>query len=76
MFFENCPFKYNRRVAIERFLSENPDFSLDEPDVSFGRRTMDYAVRIFPMDGGEGHFAAKFVKKYTPENVFMGWKPV
>ncbi len=28
-----------------------------------GRSTLDYARRIFPMDGGEGHFAARLRKK-------------
>ena len=59
--YSTCTFsKEENEMVVEKFLAENPDFSLDEPNVNFGRRTMDYAVRIFPMDGGEGHFAVRF----------------
>ena len=63
MVYSTCTFsREENEGVIERFLSENPDFSLEEPNVSFGRRTLDHAVRIFPMDGGEGHFAARLRK--------------
>lgn len=71
MVYSTCTFsKEENEQVIEKFLDENPDFVLEEPEVSFGRRTMDYAVRIFPMDGGEGHFAAKFRKKSEGEPVY------
>lgn len=64
MVYSTCTFsREENEEVIERFLSENPDFSLEEPNVSFGRRTLDHAVRIFPMDGGEGHFAARLRKR-------------
>ena len=48
---------------VLRFLEEHPDFVLEKPSVSFGRPAYGVdAVRIFPMDGGEGHFAARFRK--------------
>ena len=43
-------------------MEENPDFSLEDAGVSFGRPALKYARRIFPMDGGEGHFAARLRK--------------
>ena len=49
--------------VITRFLDENPDFELEDSGVSFGRPALEYARRIFPMDGGEGHFAARLRKK-------------
>lgn len=68
--YSTCTFsKEENEQVIEEFLAENPDFVLEEPEVSFGRRTMDYAVRIFPMDGGEGHFAAKLRKKSSFEPI-------
>ncbi len=64
MVYSTCTFsREENEEVIERFLSENPDFSLEEPNVDFGRRTLDHAVRIFPMDGGEGHFAARLRKR-------------
>lgn len=69
--YSTCTFsKEENEQVIERFLLENPDFSLDEPDVSFGRRTMDYAVRIFPMDGGEGHFAARLKRNAMGDGAY------
>lgn len=71
MVYSTCTFsKEENEQVIEKFLSENSDFVLEEPNVSFGRRTMDYAVRIFPMDGGEGHFAAKLRKKSEGEPAY------
>lgn len=79
--YSTCTFScYENEQVIEEFLTNNPDFSLEDCNVSFGRRTMQYARRIYPMDGGEGHFIAKLrknssnnlytpVKEYTePEN--------
>ena len=60
MVYSTCTFsREENEGVIERFLAENPDFALEDAGVSFGRPTMDYARRIFPMDGGEGHFAAR-----------------
>ena len=60
MVYSTCTFsREENEGVIERFLAENSDFALEDAGVSFGRPTMDYARRIFPMDGGEGHFAAR-----------------
>lgn len=67
MVYSTCTFsKEENEGVISRFLAENPDFELVDSGVTFGRPTLDYARRIFPMDGGEGHFAAKFHKKGEP----------
>ena len=63
MVYSTCTFSVEENEGvITRFLEENPDFSLEDANVSFGRPTLDFARRIFPMDGGEGHFAARLRK--------------
>ncbi len=64
MVYSTCTFSHEENEeVITRFLDENPDFELENSGVSFGRPTLKYARRIFPMDGGEGHFAARLRKK-------------
>ena len=63
MVYSTCTFSPEENEGvITRFLEENPDFSLEDAGVDFGRPSMKYARRIFPMDGGEGHFAARLRK--------------
>ena len=65
--YSTCTFsREENEGVIEAFLAENPDFALEDAGVTFGRPAMTYARRIFPMDGGEGHFAARLRKKGTP----------
>lgn len=67
--YSTCTFSVEENEGVvTRFLEENPEFELIDSGESFGRNTLQYAKRVFPMDGGEGHFAAKFVKKYAPES--------
>lgn len=62
--YSTCTFSEEENEGvITRFIEENPDFEIVDSGVSFGRPTLDYAVRIFPIDGGEGHFAVKLRKK-------------
>lgn len=59
--YSTCTFSPEENEGvIRRFLEEEPGFILENPGVPFGRKAenMD-AVRIYPMDGGEGHFAAR-----------------
>lgn len=55
------------------FLQRHPDMRMENPQVSFGRpglykeKNLNWSVRIFPMDGGEGHFAARMHKDGDPE---------
>lgn len=60
--YSTCTFSEAENEGVVRaFLKENPGFVLEKPEVSFGRPAFGVdAVRIFPMDGGEGHFAARF----------------
>ena len=64
MVYSTCTFSYEENEGvITKFLSENPDFEIEDSKVNFGRPTLEYARRIFPMDGGEGHFAVRLHKK-------------
>ena len=66
--YSTCTFSPEENEGvITKFLKENPDFVLEDSKVDFGRPTLEYARRIFPMDGGEGHFAARLRK--LSENV-------
>lgn len=63
--YSTCTFSYEENEGvIESFLRQNPDFELIDSGEAFGRPTLSHkACRIYPMDGGEGHFAAKLRKK-------------
>lgn len=62
--YSTCTFsKEENEGVIEAFLKEHREFTLDDARVSFGRPALLKARRILPMDGGEGHFAARLVKK-------------
>ena len=63
--YSTCTFNMQENEHnIERFLEEHPDMEILPADVSFGRcgYGMKDAVRIFPMDGGEGHFIVRMAK--------------
>lgn len=67
MVYSTCTFSEEENEGvITRFLEENPSFALEDSGVSFGRPTLKYARRIFPWDGGEGHFAARLRKRGEP----------
>lgn len=62
--YSTCTFSLeeNEGVAAD-FLKGNPDFEQAAISVSFGRPGTDgKSLRILPMDGGEGHFVAKFIR--------------
>lgn len=63
--YSTCTFSQEENEGvIEAFLKENPDFELVDRSENFGRPALNgKAVRIYPMDGGEGHFAAKLKRK-------------
>lgn len=73
--YSTCTFsQYENEFTVNKFLKANPDFKLIDCNVNFGRGGVDMpqARRIYPMDGGEGHFVAKLVKEseatgYTPD---------
>lgn len=62
--YSTCTFSEEENEGVARaFLKAHPEFEAEPVDVSFGRPALDdnpCARRIFPMDGGEGHFVAKF----------------
>ena len=63
---------------MQKFLESHPEFVLEKPNVTFGRPAYGVdAVRIFPMDGGEGHFAARFRRVAPCEERFapFSFKP-
>ena len=73
--YSTCTFSPEENEGvIRRFLEEEPGFVLETPGVSFGRKAdeMD-AVRIYPMDGGEGHFAAK-LRRVSENPDFPGFQ--
>lgn len=64
--YSTCTFsEYENEETIRTFLKANPDFKLVDCNVSFGRSGIDMpqARRIYPFDGGEGHFVAKLIKE-------------
>ena len=76
--YSTCTFSYeeNEEVTAE-FLQNHPDFITVESSESFGRKTQNNGVRIFPMDGGEGHYAVKLKRigenpYHTPEFDYSG----
>ena len=61
--YSTCTFSPEENEGvITRFIEAHPEFSLEDSGASFGRPTLGYARRIFPQDGGEGHFAARLRK--------------
>ncbi|MBE6128441.1 MAG: NOL1/NOP2/sun family putative RNA methylase [Erysipelotrichaceae bacterium] len=60
--------KEENEYLIASFLKDHPDMHMEDAPVSFGRHGFaegfetEKAVRIFPMDGGEGHFIARMRK--------------
>jgi len=58
--YSTCTFsREENEGVISMFLERHPDFESSEFEVSFGRPgALRCTRRIFPMDGGEGHFVA------------------
>lgn len=58
--YSTCTFSQEENEGvISSFLERHPDFEPAECKVSFGRPgALQCTHRIFPMDGGEGHFVA------------------
>lgn len=82
--YSTCTFSMEENeLQVEAFLKRHPDMHLEETGVTFGRESFPIgtetirARRIFPMDGGEGHFAVRLRKderEFTPRslNVLKG----
>ncbi len=75
MVYSTCTFSLEENEqTVYNFLKENTDFTLENINCGFGRASQQLnlgknlidtskARRIFPQDGGEGHFVAKFRRK-------------
>ncbi len=73
--YSTCTFSPEENEGVaDRFLSGNPDFEAEDCGVTFGRAAIpalgggreslkEAGRRVFPMDGGEGHFVVRFRKK-------------
>lgn len=66
--YSTCTFSYEENEGvISRFLERHSEFEPCEVKESFGRPSeLKCAVRITPIEGGEGHFAAKLKKRGEP----------
>ena len=61
--YSTCTFSYEENEGVtKKFLEKHPEFEIYPIEVTFGRKAFDGvpALRIFPMDGGEGHYVARF----------------
>ncbi len=62
-------------LQIQQFLRQHEDMELVDSGCTFGRKGLvtedhlDLTRRIFPQDGGEGHFIAKLHKKGEPDTI-------
>ncbi|HIU31802.1 MAG TPA: RsmF rRNA methyltransferase first C-terminal domain-containing protein [Candidatus Caccousia avistercoris] len=69
--YSTCTFSLEENEeTVTAFLERHPEFSLCEAGLPQGRPGllgMNQARRIYPMDGGEGHFAALLKKAGGPE---------
>ena len=77
--YSTCTFSEEENEGvIEAFLKNHPDFELVDSGISGGRPALAKARRIYPMDGGEGHFAAKLKKsgEKTLGSLFSEPKPI
>ncbi len=63
--YSTCTFsKEENEDVVEKFLMENPDFEGETIDTEWGEKGfLENTRRIFPKNGGEGHFVAAFRKK-------------
>ena len=69
MVYSTCTFsKEENEFLIEKFILAHPDMEIIDADVSFGRPGFETSVptnlarRIYPMDGGDGHFVCRMRK--------------
>ncbi len=77
--YSTCTFSQEENEGvIQAFLKNHSEFELIDSGISGGRPALTKARRIYPMDGGEGHFAAKLKKsgEKTVEPVFSESKPI
>ncbi len=63
--YSTCTFSFvENEEVVEQFLQKHTDFEMCDIPEHYGRATrLSCAVRITPIEGGEGHFAAKLRRK-------------
>ena len=63
--YSTCTFSYEENEGVvKNFLDKHPEFEACNISEPFGRKTeLECALRITPVEGGEGHFAAKLKKR-------------
>ncbi len=76
LIYSTCTYaKEENEDIVEWFLNSFEDIELVPIDVDYGRPGfIEGTRRIFPMDGGEGHFIAKFHKKDGEVKTFKYFK--
>ena len=63
MVYSTCTFSEDENEGvIKHFLQKHPEFELIDTGCSFGVASMEKALRVYPFNGGEGHFVAKLRK--------------
>ena len=68
MVYSTCTFAEDENEGvIKDFLLRHPEFELIDTGYGFGVPSMDKALRIYPFNGGEGHFVAKLKKNKGKE---------
>lgn len=69
--YSTCTFSSEENEGVvSAFLAQHSDFELIDCNLCFGRPAfLPKARRIFPMDGGEGHFVA-VMKRISPNNAY------
>lgn len=62
--YSTCTFSpEENEETVAAFLREHPEFEQEKIEAPFGRPGLDgKSLRIFPMDGGEGHFVARLIR--------------
>lgn len=64
--YSTCTYSMEENESVvQQFLTQHSEFQLVNCDVNFGRASsiLPMTRRIFPMDGGDGHFVAKLQKQ-------------
>ena len=74
--YSTCTFnREENELSISAFLDRHSDMKLDPIHESLGHEKRcsleEGCVRIYPMDGGEGHFACRMKKDDSSESGFM-----
>ena len=68
MVYSTCTFSVDENEGVvEHFLGAHPEFELIDTGCRFGVPALKKARRVYPFNGGEGHFVVKFKKKSGKE---------